>query len=379
MIPLSRKAAMVLLIVGTLTFSACSSSGSKTKNTSGLYLVLFGGKYGYIDKKGQLVITPQFDVAMDFTEGLASVRPTRGPGTKVGFIDKTGQFVISPQFDMAWPFSEGLSLVTVGDKDGYIDKAGKMVIIPQFVQAMGFHDGLASARIGGIRTSSAGQQWGFIDKTGGWVVNPSFNFVNDMSDGRSYVYNPNGTSQCYISKEAYAAKKDNAAYNPGCLNGSPFNAGGAFSEGYAPVQFYDPKGNSKWGYIDHGGVNATTPYLDMAFSFSEGLARVRIGDKYGYIDQSGFHELGAGGGGNMERMRKTVIPPQFENAHDFSEGLAAVRAGGKWGYIDKTGKMVINPQFDDAGEFSGDLAAVTVAGKRGYIDKDGKYVWNPSN
>ena len=73
------------------------------------------------------------------------------------------------------------------------------------------------------------------------------------------------------------------------------------------------------------------------------------------------------------------IPLQFEFAKDFSEGVAAVKVGGKFGYNDKAGKIVINPQFDDAGEFSGGLAWVLVAGKQGYIDKDGKYVWNPSN
>jgi hypothetical protein len=35
----------------------------------------------------------------------------------------------------------------------------------------------------------------------------------------------------------------------------------------------------------------------------------------------------------------------------FYEGLAVVRIGGKWGYIDRTGKYVINPQFDSAFPF----------------------------
>ena len=46
-----------------------------------------------------------------------------------------------------------------------------------------------------------------------------------------------------------------------------------------------------------------------------------------------------------------VINPQFDAASPFSEGLAHVRIGGKWGYIDPAGKMVINPQFDAASPF----------------------------
>src|SRR5580704_212376 len=36
-----------------------------------------------------------------------------------------------------------------------------------------------------------------------------------------------------------------------------------------------------------------------------------------------------------------VIKPQFDEADSFSEGLAAVRVGAKYGYIDKQGKIVI--------------------------------------
>ena len=54
-----------------------------------------------------------------------------------------------------------------------------------------------------------------------------------------------------------------------------------------------------------------------------------------------------------DKTGKFVINPQFDNAASFSDGLARVEVGNKWGYIDKTGKFEINPQFDDA--FGGHL------------------------
>lgn len=80
-----------------------------------------------------------------------------------------------------------------------------------------------------------------------------------------------------------------------------------------------------------------------------------------------------------------VINPQFDYAGEFSEGLAMVKVGDKWGYIDKTGEMVINPQFDcpphfnadanaDAVEFSEGLAPIKISDKWGYTDKTGEMV-----
>ena len=42
---------------------------------------------------------------------------------------------------------------------------------------------------------------------------------------------------------------------------------------------------------------------------------------------------------------------RFDEARDFSEGLAAVHIGDKWGFIDETGRMAITPQFDFVGDF----------------------------
>ena len=40
----------------------------------------------------------------------------------------------------------------------------------------------------------------------------------------------------------------------------------------------------------------------------------------------------------------------------FSDGIAAVEKGKKWGYIDRDGKVVVPPEFDYAGPFGSGLA-----------------------
>jgi serine/threonine protein kinase len=135
-----------------------------------------------------------------------------------------------------------------------------------------------------------------------------------------------------------------------------FDYASSFSEGLAQVKI-----NDKWGSIDKTGKMIIPPQFDMFFYFSEGLAEVYINKKDGYIDKTG----------------KMIISPQFYLADSFSEGLAAVYINDKWGYIDKTGKMIISPQFDNRSHFSEGLAGVTINKKDGYIDKTGKMIIPP--
>ena len=68
---------------------------------------------GFIDTKGQIVISPHFYAAYEFSEGLAAASIEF---RKCGYIDRTGKFVIQPTFDFenhhdCSAFSEGLARV----------------------------------------------------------------------------------------------------------------------------------------------------------------------------------------------------------------------------------------------------------------------------
>lgn len=83
----------------------------------------------------------------------------------MGYIDITGKIAISPIFDYASDFSEGLAAVTIGDRVGYIDKTGKIVIEPQFGYGSEFMNGVAM-----IQTiDPATRKVGYIDKNGKYI------------------------------------------------------------------------------------------------------------------------------------------------------------------------------------------------------------------
>lgn len=113
--------------------------------SEGLAVVRAGGKYGFIDGTGTFRITPEYDYAEVFSEGLAGVSFDR---IKFGFIDSAARMVIEPRFDWVGSFNEGLAMVNLGmawhghqksgGKWGFIDKSGRVVIDIQYEVANTF-------------------------------------------------------------------------------------------------------------------------------------------------------------------------------------------------------------------------------------------------
>jgi len=95
---------------------------------------------------------------------------------------------------------------------------------------------------------------------------------------------------------------------------------GPFCNGLARVKL-----NRKWGYIDTTGALIVSPKYDEVENFSEGLARVRVTQKgWGLINTSGIE----------------IVKPMFQWIYDFQNGKAKVKAGGQEGYIDRNGNLI---------------------------------------
>jgi len=293
--------------------------------------------YGYMNKKGKIVIQPKFTFADDFYEGLARVYVggTRCMGRysndmydtkyfyggKYGYITKRGKFKIKPQFEYASRFGEGLAAVKINDKYGYINKKGKIIIQPQFYCAGEFEAGQAPV------------------------------CMDEKTDKRTL-----------IDKTGKPAPKD-----------ANYDRVHRFSEGLAVVEK-----DGKMGAINEKRELVIDIKYDYLSPFREGLAVAGTGSQYGYIDKTG----------------KPAFEEKFSRACPFSEGLAAVEAEGetkevnglkfylvkKCGYIDKTGKFVIGPEKMDWNySFVNGLAPVNMYSKLEgewiYMGKTGKFVY----
>ena len=363
-------AGLVALIVTAATvFYLVSGTGSKKH--SGLFPIVQGGKWGYINRQGQVIINPQFDAAQVFSEGLAAVQSAG----KWGYINTAGEFVVNPQFEGAANFCDGLALVETNGQIRFINSDGKIVISTPF-DTQPKHD-VPPHYSEGLTWILSGGKFGYIDRNGNFAIKPQFGFASSFHDGLAVASQMEGPSS-EDNAFGYIDTSGKFAINPQfgfCL---------PFTQGLAAVMV-----GNKWGYIDKKGTLVINPQFEEALPYSsEGIAIVTIADgKWQGIDKTGkvvispqfegnFLSLKRGGPGAGLRILEADDPGTVT----FSEGLRSEKSGEKYGFIDTTGRYVITPQFDRADPFIDGLAFVVTRGnggeQLGYIDKTGKYVWS---
>jgi len=298
----------IIAISIVLVVLAGSAAFAQAPETPKLHRFQENDKWGFKDGAGNVVVKPVYDLAREFSCGLAAVnigaqrQIPRKMGGKWGYINAKGEVVVPITLGFANDFSEDLALV--GNKDDdlwrYIDPKGKTVITLEGVSGAGdFSEGLAYVQ--DFHRPGEKDRTRFIDKTGKTV----------------------------LTVDGYAEE---------------------FHEGLSAFSIPNPKVRDRRlsGFVNRKGEVVIQPVYAEVKRFSEGLAAVRPkmttgvygrGDEWGYIDMTG----------------KYVIEPSFNQALRFVKGVAWVHVGGKyqmlydapgfwaegeWRLIDKTGKVL---------------------------------------
>lgn len=83
--------------------------------------VVIKGRYGFIDAKGNMYISPQYPDAGHVSEGLVSVKINN----KWGFLNTEEKLVVQPYYDQVWPFIKNCAMVYSKGKYNLVDKQGK--------------------------------------------------------------------------------------------------------------------------------------------------------------------------------------------------------------------------------------------------------------
>lgn len=124
-------------------------------------------------------------------------------------------------------------------------------------------------------------------------------------------------------------------------------------EVFAQLMPFFSEESGKYGYKDKGGKVIVEPVYDLAYSFEEGMATVRLNGKYGYLDNRGM----------------VVVPLKYDFSWHFIGGYAAVKQGDKYGFVNKDGKEVVPLVYEDANNYHGKCCYKGMA----HVKQNGKW------
>lgn len=313
-----------------------------------------GKKWGFVDiTDGHVVIEPQFDYAFNFSEGLAGVgvdgRLEGGEllNSRLVFVNRAGETIFETKKRVTKPveppfFKNGaVMVVEIGPaeiKSVLFNRKGCVIMEA---------DGDGHLESDGIAEVGHFQQKNFVDTNS--VPFTIAKYVSYFSSRLAQWVAAFAPRYDHLVPARHLNVAENVDID--------FRS---FSEGLYVVH---DRHAERYGYADRRGTIVIEPAYEMAGTFHEGLASVRIAGKWGFIDKAG----------------KQVIPPQYDLGADsthFSEGLCRVwNDRGQEGYIDKKGSLLIPYKYPLADDFQGGLAQVhNDDGWIAYINRDGKIV-----
>ncbi len=142
------------------------------------------GKWGFINRKGNIVIDYQYDDTKDFNEGMAPVMVNG----KWGFITIENELVIKPVFENVYIFSDGLAAVRIQENWGFIDTQGNTIIEPKYTSVYSFSEGLCAVNTQPTDMANGGWANEVIDKKGNIIFTGTFFFFSGDSTGVAYYW-----------------------------------------------------------------------------------------------------------------------------------------------------------------------------------------------
>lgn len=334
-----------------------------------------GDKYGCVDRDDNLVIPMQYDDAHAFSDGLVAVKMNQ----YWGYVDRSNQVVIPFMFDDVGDFCNGYAVAVFNGREGVINRSGEVVIPFMYENITGEDEH--------IWWCCMDSGYYYADKFGNTVLDEELGYFYEESDDYIPMVSPDG-------KFGFADK-----FTGRQVISFVYDSARRFSEGLAAVCMGD-----KYGYADPEGRMwlSFDEYLLLG-DFSDSLASFHDPghDECGYVDRRGqkvirlngnlalgaFEEgvavIGSDAGSYLIDKNGRKISGVYEDIGEFCDGLALVcgkkrflcfSTDSKYGYINRAGKLVVPLKYEDASGFSEGCAAVKSNGKWGCINVHGEVV-----
>lgn len=295
--------------------------------------------YGYkIDEFD--IIPPIYYEAKTFYCGYAWVRKK----TKWGVIDFKNNRICNFQYSQVYELKDGLFYAYKNQKFVLIDYKGERLGTATFDKIELLSNGLFKICniivIGHNRGwyynySIKKELWGLINHKGDFILPCEFDKIDNFENGKVKVYKGSicGTIDEFGKEEYEITKRsDVIIYKSTLLN--------------------------KYGLMDNNHLTLTKPLFSSIGDFSNGVAKVCNGYRYGIISELG----------------NLVAPCEYDDIHIQHNGYSALKQNSKWAIANSKGVFISNQYYEQLGKFGNEAIFARQDGNWGIINYNGEIV-----
>lgn len=267
--------------------------------SEGLAKVQKNGKYGFIDRDGNVIIPCEYDSADNCYKGIISVTKEE----KHGAIDKRGNVIIPFEYNFIYCDSD-LILVVKEKRSKVYNKKGEEVFNFEYEDVHICSENLAPIKVNG--------KWGVWDNNGDNIVPCIYDNIGSFFEGFAQV--TIGDKSGFIDTqgiEVIPCKYDHDdIFYPG-------------------EKLFCVKINDKMGLVNLQGIEVIPCIYDnIGSGWGENLISVKLNNKWGFVDKKGTE----------------IIPCIYDKVSTFGvpfKGMSYVRIKDKDIFINKCNEEII--------------------------------------
>lgn len=353
-------------------YSVFWNSSHLPEFTSGtLLLKNKGGLYGFLNTDGYLTIPFNYEEADCMSENQAAVCKDG----KWGLVGLNGNLTIALKYEDLYSPRGGFASFKRNGKWGLVGMDSTEVIAPEFeIVRVAEYD----------RVIVKNRKWGLVSVEGEILLNPEFDEILNLNPEFCLLYKETKFYVYHLPSKLLIELRDAnlknweftplAATEVNKLYGAPWQA----------YSFYQLSDSFYLLSINRTNVSDDKSKSNLAYLLEKVSNTIRLAETVDVVrsetpdialpDSTPIPVMGSTGKGFLSPSLAPLIPCMYQTIMPFSQGLAAVKHGDQWGFIDSANTFIIPAIYEQVKSFSNGLAAVRVDRKWGFINLEGSTI-----
>ena len=334
------------------------------------------GKLGLVDLQGKTVLAPTFNSIEEKQPYFIACSKTKG----CSVYNENLQLVLKGGYNSIELGCEGQFIVKKNGKYGVVSEKGAVILPLKYNKINSNKNGY---------TVKLNEKAGLFNSEGKEIIPISYHWVytSKIDDNIPIIAELNDNNAGYINT------KNEWVIPPTYLYAFAFRQGVARVKKGRNYMYINLKGEPVIQDFDNYviqnyviepsdntyivGVRKECKY--MVYDLNGNLLDTYDGFINNWSGNAIFGVKKGGTWGYIDGYGKVIVPFEYEEVNNFSEGLASVRKDGKWGYINPKNEIVIPIEFTnkEVGFFKNGVATYYTDSGAGLINLKGEIIAEP--